>query len=121
MQTTRSAGRRLQAVSLLALLGALALLRVAPARLLALLPRCPFHHLTGLLCPGCGGTRALLALLHGDLRAAWHLNPLLLALAPLLLAYTVQALRQGRAPRVPAPATAVLVLLTLGFTIAHNL
>ena len=26
---------------------------------------CPLHDLTGLYCPGCGGTRSLTALLHG--------------------------------------------------------
>lgn len=40
-------------------------------------PPCPFHALTGLQCPGCGGTRALHALLHGDVGAAVRFNPLL--------------------------------------------
>lgn len=40
-------------------------------------PPCPFRLLTGLLCPGCGGTRALHALLHGDVAAAFAFNPML--------------------------------------------
>lgn len=40
-------------------------------------PPCVFNLLTGLLCPGCGGTRALHALLHGDVAAAFAFNPLL--------------------------------------------
>ncbi|HEU4520522.1 MAG TPA: DUF2752 domain-containing protein [Thermoanaerobaculia bacterium] len=40
-------------------------------------PPCAFHALTGLQCPGCGGTRALHALLHGDVGAAMRLNPFL--------------------------------------------
>lgn len=39
-----------------------------------LLPPCMFHQLTGLNCPGCGGTRATQALLRGDWHAAWHFN-----------------------------------------------
>lgn len=48
---------------------------------------CPFWNLTGLPCPGCGMTRALSALLHGDLRAAALFHPLssLMMLALLVL------------------------------------
>lgn len=42
-------------------------------------PVCQFHRLTGLNCPGCGGTRALYALLHGDLPTALRDNALLVA------------------------------------------
>ncbi len=35
-------------------------------------------------CPGCGITRATLALLHGDLHAALRFHPLVLVLAPLM-------------------------------------
>jgi hypothetical protein len=41
---------------------------------------CPFRSLTGLLCPGCGMTRAFCALGHGELMRAIHFN----ALSPLL-------------------------------------
>jgi hypothetical protein len=37
---------------------------------------CGFRWLTGLLCPLCGMTRALRALVQGDLAAAWSLHPL---------------------------------------------
>lgn len=50
-----------------------------------LFPQCPFHHLTGLKCPGCGSQRALHALLHGDWHAAFRHNALLLISLPLLL------------------------------------
>src|ERR1039458_2298384 len=40
-------------------------------------PVCQFHRLTGLNCPGCGGTRALYALLHGHLATALRDNALL--------------------------------------------
>lgn len=40
-------------------------------------PVCQFHRLTGLNCPGCGATRALYALLHGDIATALRDNALL--------------------------------------------
>lgn len=47
-------------------------------------PTCLFHALTGLNCPGCGGTRALYALLHGHFRLALKDNALfMLALVAL--------------------------------------
>jgi hypothetical protein len=39
-------------------------------------PVCQFHRLTGLNCPGCGMTRALYALLHGQILLALHDNAL---------------------------------------------
>jgi len=40
-------------------------------------PVCQFHRLTGLNCPGCGGTRAFYALLHGNFSTALRDNALL--------------------------------------------
>src|SRR5687767_2173685 len=42
-------------------------------------PPCVFRAMTGLLCPGCGSTRALHALLHGHVGEALTLNPFLFA------------------------------------------
>lgn len=44
---------------------------------------CPSVVVTGLPCPGCGLTRAMLAIFRGDFKAAWHLHPF----AYLILAY----------------------------------
>ncbi len=38
---------------------------------------CWWRRLTGLPCLGCGSMRATSALFHGDLRSAWHYNPLI--------------------------------------------
>ena len=38
---------------------------------------CPFHALTGLWCPLCGGTRAVWAATHGHLGLMMHANALL--------------------------------------------
>lgn len=54
----------------------------------AVLPPCFFHALTDFYCPGCGTTRALHALLHGNLTLAMQMNPMAviaLALIPLML------------------------------------
>lgn len=60
-------------------------------------PGCPFRALTGFTCPGCGGTRGLHCLLHGDVVGAFEFNPLLIVSLPFLLyalvRYTVAALR----------------------------
>ena len=45
-------------------------------------PRCLFHSLTGLDCPGCGSLRSIHYLLHGQLATAFRLNPLIYVLAP---------------------------------------
>lgn len=45
-------------------------------------PPCVFHALTGLQCPGCGTTRALHHLLHGDIAGAFRLNAMLFVLVP---------------------------------------
>ncbi len=52
-------------------------------------PKCPFHLLTGWHCPGCGSTRAVHALLHGDLAGALAYNALLVCAVPLLLAVSI--------------------------------
>lgn len=52
------------------------------------IPVCPSKALLGINCPGCGSSRMLYSLLHGDLSAALHFNALgLLALGALLYSY----------------------------------
>lgn len=47
-------------------------------------PVCFLHQTTGLLCPGCGTTRALHQLTHGNIAAAWAFNPFAVALLPVM-------------------------------------
>lgn len=39
---------------------------------------CIFHEITGLYCPGCGGTRAVRALLKGHIITSFIYNPIVL-------------------------------------------
>ena len=42
---------------------------------------CLFHLITGLYCPGCGGTRAARYLLHGQIMKSFWYHPLVLYMA----------------------------------------
>jgi hypothetical protein len=46
---------------------------------------CPFKFLTGYDCPGCGSQRAIHQMLHGNVVAAFQLNPMLLLSIPLII------------------------------------
>jgi hypothetical protein len=64
-------------------------------------PSCPFHALTGWLCPFCGSLRALHALLQGAPRVALTQNPLaIVGLALGLIALVHDAVRPARASRL---------------------
>lgn len=60
-------------------------------------PICPMRSITGLPCPGCGGTRAARLLCTGDLLGAILLNPLAVVFCVvcliLLIAYWIDCLR----------------------------
>ena len=55
-------------------------------------PDCTFRRLTGFPCLTCGATRASLALLHGDVGAAWRLNPLVCVIAWTVACFDLYAL-----------------------------
>jgi Protein of unknown function (DUF2752) len=65
-------------------------------------PVCPFRMVTGFACPGCGSTRGMHALVHGDVVSAFKFNPLLVLSLPFLLyafvRFTNDAI-QGRQPK----------------------
>jgi len=44
------------------------------------LPECMLHKYTGFYCPGCGSTRAVIALLHGDILLSLRQNPMIVTL-----------------------------------------
>jgi hypothetical protein len=89
-------------------------------------PVCQFHRLTGLNCPGCGMTRGLYALLHGDLITALHDNALLVLALPAALARGLWlAVKKSRGQPVasflPGKYLWVLLFIALAFTVLRNL
>lgn len=80
-------------------------------------PRCPFFALTHHYCPGCGATRAVAELLHGNIVAALHFNAAVALLFPIALCYLAgmywTALRQNRFAAPPLPALAWKTTLAL--------
>jgi hypothetical protein len=85
-------------------------------------PRCPFYAATHLLCPGCGGTRALYQLLHFHFFAALRLNALVTIAAPLLVAWFIfwyySIMRYGQAPQVKLRPSALAGLYVVVFLFA---
>jgi hypothetical protein len=92
---------------------------------------CLLKMTTGWDCPLCGATRMGAAMLHGDVLAAWHFNPLALLGGTALITWFVGALLyQAGWLRRPMPrprgtvgrVAAVALLLVLAvFTIGRNL
>jgi len=80
------------------------------------LPKCMFHQLTGLYCPGCGATRALSAILHGDIKASLHNNALLF---PLLALIAFMIIKPGIS--LKRPVAFVIIAVVLLFTILRNI
>ena len=84
---------------------------------------CPVKKFTGLPCPGCGGTRALVTLLHGHLLDALYINPLSVLLivfaviAPVWLfvdcyrgTHTLQRVMKGRWS-IPVICIVVIIII----------
>lgn len=90
-------------------------------------PQCPFKAMTGLDCPGCGMTRSLYALLHGDLAGAVSHNLLLVVALPLLAVLlgrwtlTSMGMTIRPLPRWRPWTTWVAVAFVVGFAIVRNI
>jgi hypothetical protein len=67
-------------------------------------PICPMAGVLGLPCPGCGLTRATIALARGDFRGALHLHPLVWLISP-IFGWAVASAAYGfvRGPRANPP------------------
>ncbi len=87
---------------------------------------CVFAEITGLPCPGCGLTRATVALVHGDWRTSWAYHPfagfflfvgILVAAGGLLQPFRVEALAakvEVFERRTKLPAIILVALVCFG-------
>lgn len=55
-----------------------------------MLPECQFHKWTGLYCPGCGDTRAVIALMNGDILLSLRQNALIVVLLLIAIALYIE-------------------------------
>ena len=105
----------------------LVMLRVFDPATSGVFPPCPLRYLTGWYCPGCGSLRAIHQLLHGNLRAAWALNPLTVVLLPFVAygtaSYALFEIRGRYLPRLFLPAIWIRALcaVIILFGIARNI
>lgn len=118
--------RWITGVLMLALPATLAVVYRFPPSENTFYPRCLFFTTTHWLCPGCGSTRALHALLHLDLKSALHYNALFTVLAPVVFAwfafccYSVMRHNQLPQVKIPRELAACTIVLVLIFTVARN-
>ena len=84
--------------------------------------RCPIHAVTGWYCPGCGGTRAIWALLRGDVVGALRDNLLLFTVLPLVV---LAVLRQDGSlaqwlERYRTLVIVAAVVIAVGYVLLRN-
>jgi len=84
-------------------------------------PQCPIHRYLGLLCPGCGTTRALAALFRGHFAEAMRFNALTTLSLPFLAGWIVLARKPLRWPQPPPAAIYAALFAAALFTVGRNL
>lgn len=87
-----------------------------------LTPPCPYLTLTGIACPGCGLTRAVHFLLHGDVGKAFAHNPWAFVSAPAMAAFVLlpSVADQVRTLRVRTGISWMLLVVTVAFWVWRN-
>jgi hypothetical protein len=89
------------------------------------IPLCPFHSVTGLWCPLCGGLRCANALARGHIATALHANIVFVGALPLLAWLWIDWVMRARAGkpgrRLGRPAVIAIVVVLALFTVVRNL
>ena len=57
--------------------------------LFALIPPCVFREYLGVYCPGCGGVRSVVSLIHGDFLQSFIYHPFVIYAAVMLILFIV--------------------------------
>jgi len=117
----------LRAVAPLSLLIAtvVILFRYPPQRF-SFYPPCPIYIFFHLQCPGCGATRALAALLHGNLREALYDNALFTVTFPFVAFWSIRNYlhflehKPFNWHRLPQPAIYTAILCLAAFMVVRN-
>ena len=76
---------------------------------------CPFHLVTGLDCPFCGGQRMVVELLHGHFGEAFWLNP------GLAIGLPLAALWWFRHRELTSNAALVMLAIAIAWGVLRNL
>lgn len=118
---------RIQAIAgLIAIAILVVVLRCLPPTEQSLYWHCPVYHFFGILCPGCGGTRAIAGFVMGQWDEALRQNLLVVVLSPCaafygaLQAYSAIRWDCWRPVRFPKWTLNVLLLVAALFTGARN-
>lgn len=91
-----------------------------------MLPECQFYKWTGLYCPGCGDTRAVIALMNGDVLLSLRQNALIIALLLLGIAMYAELLlkvvfeKKFKSPVFNLKFLVIFLILFLSYAVVRN-
>ena len=88
---------------------------------------CVFHMITGLLCPGCGVSRMIISIFHGDFVSAYYYNRLIFISSPifiiLFIDYVIKTIMNKKPlyMKIPNIVYYIYLVLLIIFMILRNI
>jgi len=82
---------------------------------------CIFHEITGLHCPGCGGSRAIVSLLKLDIYQAFRYNMLIVISIPFLIVHFVCKYIFKLKYKIPNVVIYILIVIVMIFGVLRNI